>query len=165
MDNNYESIKQKLEEKTGDSTFYSAILGMEKIPVESLAAMGSNVSLEEFLSEMKQHGLEVMIAPRRQPQDNPAPTEVDLDSVHLSSAVKDTPESRKRYLELREKAQQKLGETGYIQSFLETDTGDSQALIDETALKELNSASYQGDFGELRDLSKHLKKEEEHHED
>lgn len=164
MDNNYEAMKKKLEEKTGDSSFFSGILGMEQIPVEALAALGSNVSLEEFLAEMKRHGLEVRLAPKRQPQVSP-PTEEELAGLHLAPAVEDSPESRERYLKLREKAQQKLGDTGYIQSFLESGTGIRQAAIDETALTELNTASYQGEFGELRDLSKNLKKEEEHHED
>ena len=49
MDNTYEAMKKKLEEKTGDSTFFSGMLGMEQIPTEALAALGSNVTLEEFL--------------------------------------------------------------------------------------------------------------------
>ena len=83
-----------------------------------------------------------------------------ISSVHLASAVEDTAESRERYLKVREKAQQKLGETGYIQALMESGTGIRQAVIDEAALRELNTASYQGDFGELRDLSQQLKKEE-----
>ncbi|MDE6901767.1 MAG: hypothetical protein K2P22_03370 [Lachnospiraceae bacterium] len=165
MDNTYEAMKKKLEEKTGDSTFFSSILSSEQIPVEALAALGSNVTLEEFLAEMKKHDLEVFVTPKGKQQETEPHDEAALSGVHLALAVEDTPEGRERYLQMREKAQQRLGETGYIQSLLETESGIHQAVIDEQALKELNTASYQGDFGELRDLSKNLKKEGEHHED
>lgn len=165
MDNTYEVMKKKLEEKTGDSTFFSGMLGMEQIPIEALAALGSNVTLEEFLAEMKKHGLEVSITSKnRKPEVGPH-DEVTTSDIHLSPAVEDSTESREHYFQLREKAQQKLGETGYIQSLMETGTSIRQSAIDEIALQELNTASYQGEFGELRGLSKHLKKEEDHHED
>lgn len=160
MDNTYEVMKKKLEEKTGDSTFFSGMLGMEQIPTEALAALGSNVTLEEFLAEMKKHGLEVSIKSKSKERKTEPPDEAMISSVHLASAVEDTAESRERYLRVREKAQQKLGETGYIQALMESGTSTCQAVIDEVALRELNTASYQGDFGELRNLSQQLKKEE-----
>lgn len=164
MDSSYEVMKKKLEEKTQDSMFFSSILGADQIPVEALAALGSNVTLEEFLAEMKKHNLDVSITSKRKEIEAEAPDEAALSSVHLTPAVEDTPESRERYLKLREKAQKKLGETGYIQSFLEAGSAEPQGPIDEAALTQLNTASYQGEFGELRDLSQQLKKEE-HHED
>ena len=47
MDNTYEVMK-KLEEKTGDSTFFSGMLGMEQIPTEALALWAPMLHWKNF---------------------------------------------------------------------------------------------------------------------
>ncbi len=160
MDKNYEALKKKLEEKTGDSTpLTNAIEGTE-IPLESLAAMGANMTLDSFLEEMKRHGLEVWIAPARKKPDD-QPTEEEIGAVSLTDFLEATHENRERYLKLLHKARENLHDTGFIQAFLESGPSEGREPVNEEALDILNAASYQGDFGELRELSKKLKKHED----
>ncbi len=160
MDKNYEELKKKLEEKTGDSTpLTNAIEGTE-IPLQSLAAMGANMTLESFLEEMKRQGLEVWITPVRK-KTVAQPTEKEISAVLLTDFLESTHENRERYLKLLNKARENMHDTGFIQAFLERGTSDGREPVDEEALDILNAASYRGDFGELRELSKKLKKHEE----
>lgn len=158
MDEQYEKIKRTLDDKSLDSTFFSSVAGTKQIPVESLGFLGANTTLDEFLQEMKRHGLTVTITVTSNERPGYTPTEEEVRSVPLSPVLEDTPENREHYLKLREMAQEKLGETGYIQSLLEQGTPKANFPVDETALEKLNAASYQGEFGQLRDLSKQLKK-------
>lgn len=165
MDTSYEAMKKKLEEKTGDSGFFSGILGLEHIPTESLGAVGSNVSLEEFLSEMKRHGLEVTISPKKKKVPTPPPTEEELSKIPLSPEVENTLENRLHYAKIKEEAQRKLGgDTGFLQTILETEQ-TAQVPVDEAALEDLNTASYLGEYNALRDLSKKLKPEDQKEEE
>lgn len=158
---NYEAMKQKLEEKTGDSGLFSSVLGLDSIPKESLGALGSNSTLEEFLSEMKRQGMEVIVAPKHRRDEPASPINENPEEIPIAPAVEDTPENRKHYSELKEMAREKLGETGFIEAVLETETADANAPVDETALEKLNTASYQGEFGALGELAKELKAKNE----
>lgn len=166
MDTSYEAMKEKLEEKTRDSGIFPTLLGLEHIPEESLGALGSNVSLEEFLSEMKRHGLEVSVSPRKKKvkASTPPPTAEELAKIPLSPEVEDTPENRARYAQMKDKAQRKLRDTGFIETVLETEQA-SQVPVDGAALEDLNTASYLGEYSTLRDLSKKLKPEDQKEED
>ena len=163
MDNfeqNIEEKKKELQEKTGDTGFFTSIFGAEAIPVESLAAMGDNVTLAEFLDEMKKHGLSVSVSPKKKAEPRQL-TEEELAAIPLAPAVDDTAEGRKRYGQIRDEARAKLdGEIGFIQSVLEDETPDEHIPVDEAALEALTAAGYQGDFKELRKLAKNLKKKD-----
>lgn len=162
MDNfeqNIEEKKKELQEKTGDTGFFTSIFGAEAIPVESLAAMGDNVTLAEFLDEMKKHGLSVSVSPKEKKAEPRQLTEEELAAISFAPAVDDSAEGRKRYGQIREEARTKLdGEIGFIQSVLEDETPDEHIPVDEAALEALTAAGYQGDFKELRKLAKKLKK-------
>lgn len=161
LEQKYEEIKEQLDEKFGDSSFFSAITGTEEIPVETIGAMGPNVTLQEFLEEMKRHGLEVKISRKEEKSEEAEPTPQEVESVPIVPEMEDTPENREHYLKLRQKARDNLGDSGVIQAFLEKEPQEERAPVDEAALTNLNTASYQGEFSELRDLSKKLKKEDE----
>lgn len=158
---NYEAMKQKLEEKTGDSGLFSSVLGLDSIPKESLGALGSNTTMEEFLNEMKRQGMEVIVTPKRRQEEPASPTDEELEEIPIAAPVEDTLENRRHYSELKEMAREKLGETGFLEAVLETEAADVNAPVDETALEKLNTASYQGEFGALGELAKELKAKNE----
>lgn len=164
MDNNIEKMQEKLEKKTKDSGIFPTLLGLEHIPTESLGALGANVSLEEFLAEMKRHGLEVSVSPKKKKVSALSPTEEELARIPLAPEVEDTPENRAHYAQIKEKAQEKLRDTGILQAFLETEQSPP-APVDEAALEELNTASYLGKYNALRNLSKKLKPDDKKEED
>lgn len=159
MDEQYEKIKKTLDDKSLDSTFFSSVIGSDQIPLESLGFLGANTTLDEFLRELNRRGLTVTIAPSNPAPPNYEPTPEEVEQVPLSPVLENSAKTREHYLKLREMAQEKLGETGYIQSLLEQEASRPDLPVDEAALEKLNAASYQGDFGELRELSKELKKE------
>lgn len=133
---NYDEKLSELEEKTGDTGFFEAVMGTEHVPEESLAAMGANTTLEEFFAEMKAHGLEVHLRPK----------------THKASApVERATLDKKAYAEnLREASAKMGGDVGLIESVLE-DTPDDP-------IEDINTASYEGEFSELGELAKKLKK-------
>ena len=73
--------------------------------------------------------------------------------------MEDTAKNREQYLKMRNMAQEKLRDTGYMQSLMEQEKRAPNLPVDESALEILNSASYQGEFGQLSELSKDLKKQ------
>ncbi len=163
-DNNkiYNEIKEELDENLGkpeDDMFLEAIMGKEEIPVEAVAAMWPNTTMSEFLQEMERHGMKVIISKKK--QEAPTPTPEEIENVHLVSEMEDTPENRERYLKMREMAREKLGESSIVEAFLENDPVDRDSALDEGALENLNTASYQGNFGELKELSQKLKEKTE----
>ena len=161
----YEEIKEELDENLDhpqDNMFLAAVMGQEEISIETIAAMWPNTTMGEFAEEMKRHGLTLSLSrkKREEPKDSfPSPEEVER--IHLTGEMEDTPENRKRYLKVREMAREKLGDSGIVESFLETEPVDQDAPLDEAALEELNAASYQGDFADLRELSQKLKENKE----
>ncbi len=180
MDENkklYEEIKEELDENLDhpqDNMFLSAVLGQDEISVETIAAMWPNVSMGEFLEEMKRRGLHVTISRKqKEPAEKPSSQEEtqkahpagnqkahpdEIQKVHLTGEMEDTLENRERYLKLREMAREKMGDSGMVESFLEKEPQSlADAPLPEEALEELNAASYQGNFGELGELSKKLK--------
>lgn len=137
------------------------IKGADKIPDEVLEALGPDVTLKDFLAEMKKNGLRVSIKGKKKFHLPHLAESADADAdVHLVSEVADTSENRERYAELKEEAQENMVDTGIIQSFLETGEEDSShAPIDLNALAILDSAAYEGKFDELPELAKNLKKD------
>ncbi len=77
--------------------------------------------------------------------------------VHLTEELEDTPENRERFLKMRDMAREKLGDSAVVEAYLEHDPVDKDGALDEEALEELNTASYQGNFAELEELSRKLK--------
>ena len=144
-----------------DEMFREAVLGQEEISVETVAAMWPNITMGEFLEEMKHHGMRVTISRKAKEPECAEPTPEQVDKVHLAGQLEDTPENRERYLKMRELAREKLGDSGIVEAFLEHDPVNPHEALDEEALEELNSASYQGNFGELSELSKKLKENED----
>lgn len=89
----------------------------------------------------------------------------DIDKISLVGEIPDTEENKERYLENRDMARAKMGESGVIESYLEdaeTEASKKSSSINEEALNTLNTASYEGDFGELPELSEKLKNEVKH---
>ena len=140
--------------------FLSAVMGQDEISIETVAAMWPNTTMSEFADEMKRHGLKISLSRKREEPNSSSPSPEEVENVHLVSEVEDTPENREHYLELREMAREKLGDSGIVESFLEAEPV-KHAPLDEAALEELNTASYQGNFGELEELSQKLKEKEE----
>ena len=89
------------------------------------------------------------------------PTRQELEDLKLNPAVEDTPENYERYWKNRKMAQDKMGQSVFVQSYLEQPEQQPGAPVNEQALDDLNAASYQGNYAELRELSKKLKKEED----
>ncbi len=133
------------------------------ITAEEIDKFSTTITLREFLREMSRRGLEVKVTAKKKaphPAAEPAePTEEEIEEVVLTHEVADTPEHRAGYLRMLKKAKEKLLDSGIIQAYLEEEPAAHHAVLDEAALEKLNAASYQGDFGDLRDLSKDLKKD------
>ncbi len=145
---NYNEKLNELEAKTHDTGFFQEFMGSENIPIESLGAMGANTTLEEFLREMKSHGLEVHLKPKAQDE---TPVKTNPESVNLNSVITNTAEHKKAYAKNLDEAREKLGgDTGLVSSILEN--------TPESAIDNINTASYEGEFDELKNLSKDLNK-------
>ena len=167
MDENkkiYQEIKEELDEnldKPEDDMFLSAIMGQDELSIETIAAMWPNTTMSEFADEMKRHGLNVSVSRKKEEPKDSSPSPEEVKRIRLTGEMEDTPENRERYLKMREMARKKLGDSGIVESFLETEPVDQNAPLDESALEELNAASYQGDFADLKELSKKLKETKE----
>lgn len=160
MDKEYEKIKKTLNEKCIDSSFFSSVVGSDLIPMESLGFFGANTTLSEFLEELKRHGLTVSISASDNRRTDYTPTQKEIENVSLTPAIEDTSKNREQYLKMRNIAQEKLRDTGYMQALMEQEEHTSNLPVDESALEILNAASYQGEFGQLSELSKDLKKQD-----
>ncbi len=161
-DANNENLKKQLEEKVGDSKFYSALFDHSKIPIETLMSMSANMTMQEFMREMDSRGLEIHIsAKRKRTHKRYLPSKAEMMSFSLNALLDSTEEERSRYLKLREQAREKMGDTGFIEAFMEHEMEDPESPLDMDALTDLNTASYQGDFGQLKTLSQNLKHKEE----
>ena len=160
----YEEIKEELDENLDhpqDDMFLSAVMGQDEISIETIAAMWPNTTMSEFADEMKRHGLKISLFRKKEEPKASSPSPEEVENLHLVDEVADTPETREHYLELRKMARERLGDSGIVESFLEAEPVDKNAPLDESALEELNAASYQGAFGELKELSQKLKENEE----
>lgn len=156
----FEAAKKEMEKHLGDTSFLSEVLKPEEsIPLETLASMGDNLSHDEFVNQLEQHGLRVEDDPEAPKAEKTEPTRQDLEELRLNPAVEDTPESYERYWKNRKMAQDKMGQSVFVQSYLEQPEQDPAAPVNEQALDNLNAASYQGNYAELKELSKKLKKE------
>ena len=145
---NYNEKLSELEAKTHDTGFFEEFLGKEHIPVESLAAMGSNTTLEEFLKAMKASGLEVHLKPKAEKQ---AETEraIDPRKISLNPAIDNTSKNKKAYAKNLQEASEKMGgDTGLIESIIENKPDDP--------VEDINTAGYEGEFNKLKNLSKDL---------
>lgn len=160
-----EKVKEELQHRVGEA-YFPELSPEPETPVEAIASMGANVTTGELIAELERRGFKVIgaDAEREQPKAEkviPEPTAEDLAALKLNPAVENTPENQEHYWKLREEAQEKLGDSGMIQSYLENaESVDPNAAVDESALNQLNTASYQGNFGELKELSRQLKKED-----
>ncbi len=150
---------EKNNQKRGELS--SLIFESADITAEEIDKFSTTITLREFLREMSRRGLEVKVTAKKKetPQEAAEPTEEEIEEVVLTHAVADTPEHRAGYLKMLKKAKEKLLDSGLIQAYLEEEPAAHSAPLDEAALEKLNAASYQGDFGDLRDLSKDLKKD------
>ncbi len=140
----------------------SLIFESTDITAEEINKFSTTITLREFLREMSRRGLEVKVTAKKKEPTHEAeePTEEEIEEVVLTHEVADTPEHRVGYLRMLKKAKEKLLDSGLIQAYLEEEPAAHHAPLDEAALEKLNAASYQGDFGDLRSLSKDLKREE-----
>ena len=148
----FEAVKHEMQQRLGDTTFLTDVLEEKpNIPLETLASMGDTLSHEEFVEDDPE-------APKPQKTE---PTRQELEELKLNPAVEDTPENYERYWKNRKMAQDKMGQSVFVQSYLEQPEQQPGAPVNEQALDDLNAASYQGNYAELRELSKKLKKEED----
>ena len=153
----FEAVKQEMQQRLGDTTFLTDVLEEKpNIPLETLASMGDTLSHGEFVAQLQVE--DDPEAPK--PQKN-EPTRQELEDLKLNPAVEETPENYERYWKNRKMAQDKMGQSVFVQSYLEQPEQQPGAPVNEQALDDLNAASYQGNYAELRELSKKLKKEED----
>jgi len=153
--------KKDSNQKT-NSEYFSLIFESADITAEEINKLSTTITLREFLREMSRRGLEVKVTAKKtaEPAAEPAePTEEEIEEVVLTHEVADTPEHRAGYLKMLKKAKEKLRDSGIIQAYLEEEHAVRHTPLDEAAMEKLNAASLQGDFGDLRDLSKDLKKD------
>ncbi len=153
-----------MENKKINSELSALIFESADITAEEINKFSTTITLREFLREMSRRGLEVKVTAKKKGKNREAaepaePTEEEIEEVVLTHAVADTPEHRAGYLKMLKKAKEKLMDSGIIQAYMEEEPATQHAPLDEAALEKLNAASYQGDFGDLRDLSKDLKKD------
>lgn len=162
--NSFEAVKEELQKRVGDTTYFSDVLEKKAdgtIPVENLAFMGDTLSHEEFVAQLEKNGLQVENDPEAPKPQKAEPTKEDLKQLKLNPAVEDTPENYERYWKNRKMAQDKMGQSVFVQSYLEEPEQNPEVPVNERALDNLNAASYQGNYAELRALSKKLKKEKD----
>lgn len=158
----FEAVKHEMQQRLGDTTpLTDALEENQEIPLETLASMGDTLSHEEFVAQLQKHGLQVEDDPEAPKPQKTEPTRQELEDLKLNPAVEDTPENYERYWKNRKMAQDKMGQSMFVQSYLEQPEQQPGAPVNEQALDDLNAASYQGNYAELRELSKKLKKEEE----
>lgn len=159
-----EKARQEIEEKIGDTTYFSDVMEEQDVSLETLAAMGNVSGTEEMLAEMEKRGLKVRGVEEEAPKsETPEPTAEDLAQLHMNPAVEQTPENLEHYWKLREMAQEKMADTGMIQSYLEdveSEEADPASPVNDDVLTQINTASYQGNFAEVRELYGQLKKED-----
>lgn len=134
------------------------LLSKGELSIAKIAQIWPDKSVGELIKELSSHGLKMTIS-KEDSQD--ASISKNSDEVSLVGEIPDTLENKERYLENREMAREKMGESGMIESYLEdanAETSEESDSIDQEALNALNTASYEGDFGELPSLSENLKK-------
>ena len=141
-------------------TIVSTIRGTNEQIKENLIGAGNNV----VTVQLNQAGYSYDMGWNAIPEGVRVITEEtrqELEELKLNPAVEDTPENYERYWKNRKMAQDKMGQSVFVQSYLEQPEQQPGAPVNEQALDDLNAASYQGNYAELRELSKKLKKEED----
>lgn len=162
---NYEELKKQWEAAVGGNKFYSALFDHSKIPIDTLISMSTSMTMLEFMREMDKRGLELHISTKRKRNHKHyQPSKAEMVSFSLNALLDSSEEERSRYLKIREQAKEKMGDIGFIEAFMEQELPDHDAPLDMEAMEELNTASYQGDFGQLKKFSENLKHKSEEEE-